>query len=105
MGPMSVQQGYDPLLPQGSQSSPGMPSAPHAGYPMQGGPMLYPGQQPQQMHPMPGQPWMQPMQPAGGGLAKRFTPQIIMLIVVGVVCLSIFVVGIVLFVTTNFQRP
>jgi hypothetical protein len=110
MGQMGMQQGYDPLLPQG-------------GYPMQGGqggqggpmPMPYPGQQAspngpmgmgQQMQPMPPQQWMQPMAPAsGGGFAKKFTPQIIMLIVVGAVCLSIFIVGIVLFVTTNFQRP
>jgi len=56
------------------------------------------------MQPVFGQQW-QAAPAAGGGFAKKFTPQVIMLIVVGTVCLSIFVIGIVLFVTTNFQRP
>jgi hypothetical protein len=113
MGGMAMQQGYDPMLQQGHQSSPGMQNAqPQQGYPMQGGP----GQQSYgQNGPMMGGPQMQQMpQPqwmqsapngSGGGLAQKFTPQVIMLVVVGAVCLSIFIIGIVLFVTTNFQHP
>jgi hypothetical protein len=106
-GGMGMQQGYDPMLPQGHQSSPGMQNAQQQGYPMQApyaqnGPPMGGGQ----MQPMPAPQWMQAGPPAnGGGFAKKFTPQVIMLIVVGAVCLSIFIVGIVLFVTTNFQRP
>lgn len=115
MGGMGMQQGYDPMQPQGfdpmlaqgHQSSPGMQSAQPQGYPMQGGPgqpQAYGG--PPQMQPMPGQqPWMQPPPAPRGGLAQKLTPQVIMLIVVGTVCLSIFIIGIVLFVTTNFSRP
>jgi hypothetical protein len=44
---------------------------------------------------------MQP-QPVQGGRASRVTPQILLLIVVGGVCLAIFVTGIVLFLTTKF---
>ena len=113
MGGMGMQQGYDPMQPQGydpmqpqgHQSSPGMQSAQQQGYPMQGGPgQPQPYGGPQQMQPMPGQqPWLQPQPAPGGGLAQKFTPQVIMLIVVGTVCLSIFIIGIVLFVTTNFE--
>ena len=100
-----VPQGYDPLVPQGYQSSPGMQGAPQAqGYPMQGGGYAHNPQGTAQ--PMPGQQWMQAAPQGSLGLAKKLTPQVIMLIVVGAVCLSIFVIGIVLFVTTNFQpRP
>ena len=101
-------QGYDPTQQQqGYQSSPGMQSAQQQGYPTQGGPgQPQPYGGPQQMQPMPGQqPWMQPQPAPGGGLAQKLTPQVIMLIVVGTVCLSIFIIGIVLFVTTNFSRP
>ena len=108
MGAMGMQQGYDPMLSQGHQSSPGMHSAPQQqGYPMQGGygpNANAPTPGGQQMQPVFGQQW-QAAPAAGGGFAKKFTPQVIMLIVVGTVCLSIFVIGIVLFVTTNFQRP
>lgn len=112
MGGMAMQQqGYDPMLPQGHQSNPGMQNAPPHGYPMQGpGPQGYPGNAPgmggPQMQPMPQPQWVQsaPNAPRGG-LAQKFTPQVIMLVVVGAVCLSIFIVGIVLFVTTNFQHP
>ena len=111
-GPMGMQPGYDPLLAQGQHSSPGMQTAPQQqGYPMHGGGPAPYAQHPnavgQQMPPsMPGQHWMQAAPEVGGGFAKKFTPQVIMLIVVGAVCLSIFVIGIVLFVTTNFQpRP
>ena len=111
-GPMGMQQGYDPALAQGQPSSPGMQSAPQQqGYPMHGG-----GPSPYAQHPnaagqqmplsMSGQQWMQAAPQMGGGFSTKFTPQVIMLIVVGAVCLSIFVIGIVLFVTTNFQpRP
>ena len=111
--PMSGSMGMQPAYEsQGQQSSPGMQSAPQQqGYPMHGG-----GPAPYAQHPnaggpqmppsMAGQQWMQAAPQVGGGFAKKFTPQVIMLIVVGAVCLSIFVIGIVLFVTTNFQpRP
>lgn len=50
------------------------------------------------------QPWMtQPTPPPAGMTGpSRFTPQVILLVAVGVVCLAIFIVGIVLFVTTKF---
>ena len=38
----------------------------------------------------------------GATAPSRFTPQVIALVAVGVVCLSIFIIGIVLFVTTKF---
>jgi hypothetical protein len=44
-------------------------------------------------------PWTQPQ---GGQAPSRFNPQLLMLVVVGAVCLTIFIVGIVLFLTTNF---
>lgn len=109
---MGMPQGYDPLVPHGHQSGPGMQSVPQQqGYAMQGGGPAHYAQSPHghapQMPPsMPGQQWMQAAPQGGEGFAKKFTPQVIMLIVVGAVCLSIFVIGIVLFVTTNFQpRP
>jgi hypothetical protein len=50
----------------------------------------------------PGQPaWMMPS-PAGSAGRSKFTPQVIMLVSVGAVCLAIFIIGIVLFVTTKF---
>jgi hypothetical protein len=123
-GGMQQQQGYDPMLP-GPQSNPGMPGAypqsgqfaqmqpqSQPGYAMQGG-MGQGGYGPnanaataQQPHPMgmPGQPppWMaQPSAPGMSGRTK-FTPQVILLVAVGAVCLAIFIIGIVLFVTTKF---
>jgi hypothetical protein len=35
-------------------------------------------------------------------LPTKFTPQVILLVAVGAVCLAIFIIGIVLFVTTKF---
>ena len=116
----------------GAKSNPGMPAAyaqsgpgqhaamqPHGqhGYGMQG-PGGMPGYGPnantaQQPHPgfMPGgpgqpggaPPWM--MQPTSGGPSRavKFTPQVILLVAVGAVCLAIFIIGIVLFVTTKFS--
>ena len=43
------------------------------------------------------------MQPTGGSLQSKFTPQVILLVAVGAVCLAIFIIGIVLFVTTKFS--
>lgn len=85
----------------GYGSNPNMPTAQQP-YPMgnmQGG---------GQLAPMPGAqqpPWMQQQQPAQpfGGLSRsKFTPQLILLVAVGAVCLAIFIIGIVLFVTTKF---
>jgi hypothetical protein len=55
------------------------------------------------MQTVPGQmvPWG-PEGPARPGVRKKLTPQLILLGVVGVVCLAIFVTGVVLFVTTKF---
>ncbi len=56
----------------------------------------------QQQH---GQPaWMAQHSPPPKGMTgpTRFTPQVIFLVVVGAVCVAIFVIGIVLFVTTKF---
>lgn len=64
------------------------------------------GAQPYAMQPMQGQPpgWgPQPAPPrAGANPLAKLTPQVILLVAVGVVCLAIFVIGIVLFVTTKF---
>jgi translation initiation factor IF-2 len=83
----------------GYGSSPNMPTAQQP-YPMgnmQGG---------GQLAPMPGQPppWMQqqPARPLGGLSRSKLTPQLILLVAVGAVCLAIFIIGIVLFVTTKF---
>jgi len=120
------QQGFDPMLP-GPQSNPGYPQSgqhalmqPHQGqqgYPMQGG-MGQGGYGPnanaptaQQPRPMggmglPGQPgqapWMTQQSPPGMSRPTKFTPQVILLVAVGAVCLAIFIIGIVLFVTTKF---
>jgi hypothetical protein len=73
------------------------------------GPASYP--QPQQPQPHHGQggpnapaPWITQPTPPPTGMSgpSRFTPQIILLVAVGAVCLAIFVIGIVLFVTTKF---
>jgi hypothetical protein len=116
------QSGQHPLMQQQQQQQQGYPMqggmggmggqagyAPHPNaqtaqqpYPMsgmQGGPMM-PGQPP---------PWMQQQQQQSpqpfGGLSRaatKFTPQVILLVAVGAVCLAIFIIGIVLFVTTKF---
>jgi hypothetical protein len=55
-------------------------------------------------HPMqPGQPaYPLPMPPAASGQKKlKLSGQIILLIVVGIVCISVFITGIVLFVTSR----
>jgi hypothetical protein len=83
----------------GYGSNPNMPTAQQP-YPMgnmQGG---------GQLASMPGQPqpWMQqqPARPLGGLSRSKLTPQLILLVAVGAVCLAIFIIGIVLFVTTKF---
>lgn len=119
--------GFDPMLPHGPQSNPGMP-----------GPFPQSGQQPvmqghggfapewgqgygpnanaataQQQRPMGGAmqgpqgqppPWATQPSPPPAGMAgpTKFTPQVILLVAVGAVCLAIFIIGIVLFVTTKF---
>lgn len=80
---------------------------PNAGPGPQSNPGFGPGPYDQQrgMAPMQGQPpaWMgQQPAPVAAAAPTRFTPQVIMLVAVGAVCLAIFVIGIVLFVTTKF---
>lgn len=98
--------------PQGYGSSPGVPTFDPASarvpvpQPPAAGPAF--GPQPGGFAPPPAQGPAGP--PFGMGWAPdasarppaRVTPQAILLVVVGVVCLAIFVVGIVLFVTTQF---
>ena len=80
-----------------------MPNAPMTSHmpmgPMHGGPMMM-QRQPQGMpypnHPP--QPWPQP----APGKPFALSGQMVLLIVVGVICVGIFVTGIVLFVTTKF---
>lgn len=92
--------------PQGYAMQGGMPqgygpnaNAPTAQQQRPMGPMGMVGQPPGQPHP-----WMmQPSPPpAGMSLPTKFTPQVILLVAVGAVCLAIFIIGIVLFVTTKF---
>jgi hypothetical protein len=86
-------QGQPSMGPSGGQADWGQHAGPSSGqYPGQGG-MAAPPQQ---------APWMQPQPMQQGGGASRLTPQILLLIVVGGVCLAIFVTGIVLFLTTKF---
>jgi hypothetical protein len=124
------QHGYDPMMPGPPPSNPGYPQSGHhplmqqqqgqQGYAMQGGmPQGYgpnanapTAQQQRPMGPMgmagqaPGQPppWMTQPSPRAGGMSlpTKFTPQVILLVAVGAVCLAIFIIGIVLFVTTKF---
>lgn len=125
--PMGMPPGFDPMLPQGAQGNPGMlgqfpQSGQHPLMPGHGG--FAPGmgqgmgqggygpnanapaaQQQGPMGPMQGQapPWtMQPSSPTGMAGPTKVTPQVILLVAVGAVCLAIFIIGIVLFVTTKF---
>lgn len=121
-------QGFDPMMAQGPPGMMGMqgqgmqggqfpPSGQHPA--MQGPPQSNPmgwgpppdgptafGPPMQQQGMMQGAPpWMPQPQPLPGGTGAggfRVTPQIMLLVGVGVVCLAIFVTGIVLFVTTKF---
>jgi hypothetical protein len=94
-GPQSGQPPFQamPMGMQGAMSYPQHPGAPSAM-----------GQGPQGGYPMHGQPppgWGAPPAAAQGAPLK-LTPQVILLMAVGAVCLAIFVTGIVLFVTTKF---
>src|SRR5690606_29923473 len=96
--------------PPGYGSEPSVPafdprSPPRAGFPS--GPMPDPrgapfghahGAPPRPNPAFPPPPWMQ----SDSDGEARFTPQVITLVVVGTICLTIFVVGVVLFVTTKF---
>jgi hypothetical protein len=44
----------------------------------------------------------QPSPPPAGMTGSKVTPQVLLLVGVGAVCLAIFVIGVVLFVTTKF---
>jgi hypothetical protein len=64
------------------------------------GPIPYPGQQGgPMMHGQSGLPWNNA---APGSKGIKLSNQIILLAVVGVICLAIFITGIVLFATTKF---
>ena len=118
-GGQGMPPSFDPMLPQGGYppSSPGMPVQQNQN--MGGGPaqqqmqhmqhMQHMQQQQQQMGqrgmaPIPPPPWMTQPSPLPAGMSgpSRFTPQVILLVAVGAVCLAIFIIGIVLFVTTKF---
>jgi hypothetical protein len=118
--------GFDPMLPQGPQSNPGMPGQypqsgqqpvmqGHGGFAPEWGQGYGPNanaptaqQQRPMGAPMHGQgqppPWATQPSPPPAGMTgpSKFTPQVILLVAVGAVCLAIFIVGIVLFVTTKF---
>jgi hypothetical protein len=89
------------MQPAGPMIGPGM-GAPGMGGPMPG--MMTPQHQPPQPGWPPGQQTLQ--SPVAGATrtarATRATPQVIALVVVGAVCLAIFVVGVYLFFTTKF---
>lgn len=97
--------GHQPVMGPQSQNMPMSSPGTHPmmgnnmGMPM-GGPMAPPNQNPNAPPP----PWMTQPSPPPTGMVGGFkiTPQVIMLAVVGIVCLAIFVVGIVLFVQTKF---
>jgi len=109
------QLGSNPQMPVSGPHGMGMP---HGGHMHGAGPMSMPGQMgmPPHMHqapiPYPGQqggPMMQGGQngvPWGGqaqaGKGIKLSNQILLLALVGVICLAIFITGIVLFVTTKF---
>jgi hypothetical protein len=105
---MQQQQGQHGYAMQGGMPQGYGPNANTAGAQQQRpmGPMGMVGQPGQYLAQPPGQPppWMtQPSPPpAGMSLATKFTPQVILLVAVGAVCLAIFIIGIVLFVTTKF---
>lgn len=102
--PQSGQQPIgQPMPPMGMHGGPGPGAYGQHPNAMGGG-----GPQPHGMHGMQGHPnpqagWIaQPSPPAGMQRPSKFTPQVILLVAVGAVCLAIFVIGIVLFVTTKF---
>jgi hypothetical protein len=94
--PMSA-QGTHPMM----GNNMGMPMGGPGGMAGMGGPIAPPNQQNPNAQPPP---WMTQPSPPPAGMVGGFkiTPQVIMLAVVGIVCLAIFVVGIVLFVQTKF---
>ncbi|MBS2018104.1 MAG: hypothetical protein JST00_34855 [Deltaproteobacteria bacterium] len=113
-GPAYPSSGQHPVAGPASQNVPMSHPSPH-GHPgmMNMGP---PGPMPPPSGGMPAgvppntipnapPPWMTQPSPPPQGMSSGFkiTPQVIMLAVVGIVCLAIFVVGIVLFVQTKFN--
>lgn len=110
------QQPYGQPMNMGMQPGPG-PYGPHADAPMQQmqqmqqmqmghPPAMQPMQQSMQqpMQPMHGNPqgWMGPQGGPTQPSQRSQPPQLILLVAVGAVCLTIFVIGVVLFVTTRF---
>jgi hypothetical protein len=101
-------------MPNAPQSNPHMmgmqpPSGQMSAVPVQGShvpmqPMQmqqgYPGQPMAQQQPQGQMPWAP--HDAGGGRRVRLSGQILLLAIVGVICLAIFITGIVLFATTKF---
>jgi len=129
-GGQGMPPSFDPMLPQHQGGYP-PPSNPNPGVQqtqnMTGGPNPHQatavgpgGGPPSQQMPMQHQPmqqqqlqqrgmanpqaWMTQPSPPPAAMTgpSRFTPQVILLVAVGVVCLAIFIIGIVLFVTTKF---
>lgn len=82
-----------PMPPPGMQPHPGGPMMPPQAPPGMGGPGPY-GQQPP--------PYWGQQQAAQAPGAPKISGQMLLLLVVGFVCLAIFVTGIVLFVSTKF---
>jgi hypothetical protein len=102
------------LHQQGQQGQQGQhPRAQPMSMGMHGGPGVYAphanaqgvmGQAPH-TQPMYGQPsWTSAAPPRPRGLAAltRMSPQVLILLAAGIICLAIFIIGIVLFVTTKF---
>ena len=125
-GPQGQQPGSAPWQQAQPPPSNPMPMGPMGGGAVSSGVMptalpaggQYPGQPQQQQHRMGVMPaqqpvqhqqqmgWMQqpqqPAQPAQRGKSSRISGQVILLVIVGAICLAIFVTGIVLFATTKF---
>lgn len=90
--------GGSPVHPGPSPSYPNLPAAGGWPPPPQGFPYASPG--PHGPHAPHGP--MAPMAPPPAAVAAAPRPQLTLLLVVGVVCVAIFVVGVILFVRTNF---
>ncbi len=94
----------------GGMSSGVMPTAMPAGgqFPPNTQPIMGQQGQPPRMGVVPAQPppqqgWMQPMPPQHSpAKSSKISGQVILLVIVGAVCLAIFITGIVLFATTKF---
>jgi len=113
-GPHLPAQSWTPNAPPSQPHFPGAAPVPHSqphmqvpqsgqmmAAPQQGGPIPYPGQQNIHQPPNPFGDWNANVAPPVKKPSKM-SGQIILLGIVGVVCLAIFITGIVLFATTKF---